>query len=338
MMAPPAVVPQMVPGSEQLIGPAAAMAAQSMAGMPHVPPPIGKPMVGMPRGMGMAPQVAARPMMPPQMVPPQMARPAFAGLSQPTAPPMAAPVMQQAAPPSGLPKPVETAKQPETAEPVKSDQPRFVFKPKEPAKLETAAKPATNLGFFSSTPAHQNTHKFVFKSPQQADVENAKLDEDEKNAEENEGDVGPHFEPVIPLPDLVEVKTGEEDEDVEFCARGKLYRWVKTEWKERGLGEMKILKNGKTGRHRVLMRREQVLKICANHLITSEMKLAPMADKPAWIWHAMDASPEEANEGQFQINFYRNIFSSDQGFKFSVRTPAVKMPVNDIRLLAWLSI
>ena len=97
---------------------------------------------------------------------------------------------------------------------------------------------------------------------------------------------------------------------------------------------MKILKNGKTGRHRVLMRREQVLKICANHLITSEMKLAPMADKPAWIWHAMDASPEEANEGQFQITLYPNIFSSGQGFKFAVRSRAVKdarYHLNDIR-------
>ena len=114
--------------------------------------------------------------------------------------------------------------------------------------------------------------------------------------------IGPHFEPVIALPDLVEVKTGEEDETSTFCSRGKLYRWHDGQWKERGLGEMKILKNEKSGRHRVLMRREQVLKICANHLISADMKLAPMAGKnTAWIWQAMDASPEEANEGKFNI-------------------------------------
>ena len=43
------------------------------------------------------------------------------------------------------------------------------------------------------------------------------------------------------------------------------------------------------------MRREQVLKICANHFIQSTMDLNPMAGKDtAWIWHAMDASDEQS--------------------------------------------
>ena len=41
--------------------------------------------------------------------------------------------------------------------------------------------------------------------------------------EEGEGD-NIHFEPVIELPDLVEVKTGEEDEDELYVHRAKLYR------------------------------------------------------------------------------------------------------------------
>ena len=59
---------------------------------------------------------------------------------------------------------------------------------------------------------------------------------------QNSGDNGPHFEPIIPLPDLVEIKTGEEDEQEMFCSRGKLYRWNDAQWKERGLGDIKILK------------------------------------------------------------------------------------------------
>lgn len=43
--------------------------------------------------------------------------------------------------------------------------------------------------------------------------------------EEGEGD-NIHFEPVIELPDLVEVKTGEEDETVLYAHRAKLYRFV----------------------------------------------------------------------------------------------------------------
>lgn len=37
------------------------------------------------------------------------------------------------------------------------------------------------------------------------------------------------------------------------------------EWKERGTGEIKLLKHNETGKIRVLMRREKTLKICANH-------------------------------------------------------------------------
>jgi len=36
----------------------------------------------------------------------------------------------------------------------------------------------------------------------------------------------PHFEPIIPLPELVTVSTGEEDEEVLFKNRGKVYRSV----------------------------------------------------------------------------------------------------------------
>lgn len=37
-------------------------------------------------------------------------------------------------------------------------------------------------------------------------------------------DHNPHFEPIIPLPELVEVKTGEEDEETIFVHRAKVYR------------------------------------------------------------------------------------------------------------------
>ncbi len=51
--------------------------------------------------------------------------------------------------------------------------------------------------------------------------------------------------------------------------RAKLYRFDKTEdpaeWKERGTGDMKILKHKDTKQCRVLMRRDKTLKVCANH-------------------------------------------------------------------------
>jgi len=51
--------------------------------------------------------------------------------------------------------------------------------------------------------------------------------------------------------------------------RAKLFRFEtsgeENEWKERGVGEVKILKNSDKGKYRVLMRRDKTFKICANH-------------------------------------------------------------------------
>lgn len=72
----------------------------------------------------------------------------------------------------------------------------------------------------------------------------------------------------MPLPDKVDVVTGEESEEVFYSHRAKLFRKVGPEWKERGLGDIKILRHGVTNRVRLLMRREQVHKICLNHHLT----------------------------------------------------------------------
>ena len=46
----------------------------------------------------------------------------------------------------------------------------------------------------------------------------------------------------------MEVKTGEEDEEVLYSHRAKLYRFAKEtgEWKERGLGDIKLLEHRQT--------------------------------------------------------------------------------------------
>lgn len=72
----------------------------------------------------------------------------------------------------------------------------------------------------------------------------------------------------------MKVSTGEEDEEEVFAARSKLFRLVEGEWKERGLGVLKILRHKEKGTHRLVMRREQVLKICANHSLNAGMKMA----------------------------------------------------------------
>ena len=126
--------------------------------------------------------------------------------------------------------------------------------------------------------------------------------------DEQEGDhEGPHFEPIIRLSEKIDVKTGEDDEEVVFSHRAKLYRFVAEEkkWKERGIGDMKLLRNVTSGKMRVLMRRDQVLKLCANHQITTDMSLQPNAgSNRSWVWstHA-DFSEGECKAERLAVRF-----------------------------------
>lgn len=62
--------------------------------------------------------------------------------------------------------------------------------------------------------------------------------------------------------------------------RAKLYRFASEndppEWKERGTGDVKLLKHKEKGTIRVLMRRDRTLKICANHHSESRPCCLPM--------------------------------------------------------------
>jgi len=122
------------------------------------------------------------------------------------------------------------------------------------------------------------------------------------------------FKPIVQL-SAVEVKTGEEDENVLFCERAKLYRFdaEANQMKERGVGEMKILQHKTTNLCRILMRREQVLKLCANHQITSQMELKPhQGSENAYVWSAMDFAEGEARHETLCIRFK----SSDTAKRF----------------------
>lgn len=120
---------------------------------------------------------------------------------------------------------------------------------------------------------------------------------------EVEHDPIPDFAPIIPLPDEVPVNTGEENEEELYCARAKLFRFADKEWKERGVGIVKLLKNTE-GKVRLLMRREQVLKICANHMLRKDMELTMMKNnEKAYIWVANDFADEELRIEKLCIRF-----------------------------------
>ncbi|GAD96677.1 Ran-specific GTPase-activating protein 1, putative [Paecilomyces variotii No. 5] len=132
----------------------------------------------------------------------------------------------------------------------------------------------------------------------------AKKGEDEEEAPESP-DV--HFEPVIHLTEKVETKTNEELEEQTFKMRAKLFKFdsESKEWKERGTGDVRLLKHKENGKTRLVMRRDKTLKVCANHYIVPDMKLSPnVGSDRSWVWNAAaDVSEGEPEAQTLAIRF-----------------------------------
>ncbi|KDQ64667.1 hypothetical protein JAAARDRAFT_28305 [Jaapia argillacea MUCL 33604] len=130
---------------------------------------------------------------------------------------------------------------------------------------------------------------------------------DDPLAPRHEEETDVHFEPVIKLTEQVETKTFEEDEDALFKMRAKLFRFATdtSEWKERGTGDVRLLQHRETKKVRLVMRRDKTLKVCANHLISSEMRLQPnIGSDRSWVWKvAADYSESPPTSETLAIRF-----------------------------------
>lgn len=130
--------------------------------------------------------------------------------------------------------------------------------------------------------------------------------EEESNepAAEDE-DTGAQIAPIIKLEEVA-VTTGEEEEDALLDLKAKLYRFDKegNQWKERGHGNVKLLKHKETGKVRLVMRQAKTLKICANHYVFAEIKMQEHAgNEKSCVWHASDFSDGEIKDEMFAIRF-----------------------------------
>jgi len=118
------------------------------------------------------------------------------------------------------------------------------------------------------------------------------------------------FQPLVKLEE-VKTQTMEEDEEVTFKMRAKLFRWESDTWekevkmwKERGTGDMKFLRHKTTGKVRMLMRREKTMKICANFYVSSDIELKENAGSDrSWVWQCSDFSEEEVAVSVLAIRF-----------------------------------
>ncbi|KAF2087492.1 hypothetical protein K490DRAFT_73860 [Saccharata proteae CBS 121410] len=129
--------------------------------------------------------------------------------------------------------------------------------------------------------------------------------EEEESPENHEPDA--HFEPVIRLTEKVDVKTNEELEEQTFKMRAKLFKFDREsrEWKERGTGDVRLLKHNENGKTRLVMRRDKTLKVCANHYVVPDMKLSPnVGSDRSWVWNAAaDVSEGEPEAQTLAIRF-----------------------------------
>ncbi|CAZ83733.1 unnamed protein product [Tuber melanosporum] len=139
-----------------------------------------------------------------------------------------------------------------------------------------------------------------------------KDDEEDEPKEKKDGDEEApespdvHFEPVVSL-EKVEVKSNEESEEEVFKMRAKLFKFDKDsrEWKERGTGDVKLLKHRENGKTRLVMRRDKTHKVCANHYIVPDMKLSPnVGSDRSWVWNtSADVSEGEPEAQTLAIRF-----------------------------------
>lgn len=110
----------------------------------------------------------------------------------------------------------------------------------------------------------------------------------------------------------IRIVTGEEEEEVIWKQKAKLYRYCKNsdtsgEWKERGYGDAKLLKHTGKKLIRFLLRQEKTHKIVANHYVLkrgSYCKLVPnVSSEKILVWSVQDYAEDEPKVEQFAIRF-----------------------------------
>ncbi|TKY63525.1 Ran-binding protein 1-like b [Spatholobus suberectus] len=130
-------------------------------------------------------------------------------------------------------------------------------------------------------------------------------DDDDDNAPAEDEDTGAQVAPIVKLEEVA-VTTGEEDEDPILDLKAKLYRFDKegNQWKERGGGNVRLLKHKVTGKVRLVMRQSKTLKICANHLVHRSLTVQEHSgNEKSCVWHASDFADGELKDELFCIRF-----------------------------------
>lgn len=98
---------------------------------------------------------------------------------------------------------------------------------------------------------------------------------------------------IVDLP-IIQVLTGEEGEDRVAVFRCRMFRQREGEWKERGVGELRFLRDRESGKVRVLMRADKTHRILVNFNVNRkegncELQKS-LEHEHTWQWTARDFS------------------------------------------------
>ncbi|KAG0676274.1 Ran GTPase-binding protein yrb1 [Kluyveromyces marxianus] len=171
---------------------------------------------------------------------------------------------------------------------------------------ESVRKPPTASVFSMFGGKKPEVKKEESETKEETSEKSEKAEKAEKDEEDAPESPDVHFEPVVTL-EKVDVKTNEENEEVLFKVRAKLFRFdgEAKEWKERGTGDVKFLQHKETKKVRLLMRRDKTLKVCANHIIAPEYVLKPnVGSDRSWVYACTaDIAEGEPEAFTFAIRF-----------------------------------
>lgn len=142
-------------------------------------------------------------------------------------------------------------------------------------------------------------------------------DQDDTHKETDSGvfGTGKSYTSTILLTET-KVATGEENETTKFSARAKLFEFEGGEWRERGLGNIKV--NATEESARVIMRADGVLRLLLNTRIFSGMSFEIVQEKSVRLIAINAASGAETSNGGGKMGTFLLRFKSpDDAFDFS---------------------
>jgi Ran-binding protein 1 len=114
--------------------------------------------------------------------------------------------------------------------------------------------------------------------------------------------------------------------EVIYAKRSKLFIYGETlldkgtgkkSWRERGIGEARLLRHREHQRIRLLVRQEKTMKVIANQAVDPRVKLEPnVGSDRSWVWSAFDFAEGVLEEVVFAIRFSDSETANDFKAKY----------------------